>query len=104
MFSNKLSSKSVLMGSRKSHAGLLDRGLGEASTITFSTSIFLLKYRFIPRTRGRARTSAARDFLKAIVAMLEMKTKDALISKRKIWGCFYTFFVRDFVACSLRAL
>ena len=43
----------------------------------------LLKNRFIPRTRGRARMRTARDFLKAIVAMLELETNDALISKRR---------------------
>ena len=84
------------MGSRKSHAAFLRTWLGEAA-IMVSTSTFSLKNRFIPRTRGRARTRAARDFLKAIVAMLVLKTNDALISKRKIWGCFYTFFCERFV-------
>ena len=58
-----------------------------------STSTFMLKNRFIPRTRGRARTRAARDFLKTIEAIPELETNDALNSKRKM--SFIPFFVGD---------
>ena len=56
---------------------------GEAA-IMVSPSTFLLKNMLIPRTRGRARTRAAKDFLKTIEATVKLETIDALISKRKI--------------------
>ena len=42
-----------------------------------STSTFLSKNRFVPRTRAKAlaRTRTARDFLKTIVAILELETR-----------------------------
>ena len=42
-----------------------------------STSTFLSKIRFVPRARAKVRTRTARDFLKTIVAILELETRDA---------------------------
>ena len=70
--SNRLLIKSFLMGSKKSHAGFVDRFAGEAATTVVSTLTLLRKYRFVPKTRGSAKTRAARDFLKAIGAVLDL--------------------------------
>ena len=51
--------------------------------------IFSLKNRLIPRTRGRARTRAARDLLKTILAVFELETNAAFQSDKCI--LFYTF-------------
>ena len=53
--------------------------LAKLQWFMFSTSTFLLKNKFIPRAKGRARTRAARDFLKTIVAILELETWGAMI-------------------------
>ena len=61
------------MGSRKSHAEF--RLLGKATSKNHDQQINILaENRFIPRMRGRAKTRAARDFLKTIVAsILELR-------------------------------
>ena len=72
--------------------------LAKLQWFTFSKSTFLLKNRFIPRARGRARTRAARYFLKAIVAILELEASDASIRSERY--LLYPFCER-FVDCVL---
>ena len=72
--------------------------LAKLQWFTFSTSTFLLKNRFIPRARGRAKTRAARYFLKAIVAILELEASDASIRSERY--LLYPFCER-FVDCVL---
>ena len=82
-FSNRLSSKSCLMGWRKSHAEF-SRLAGEAAIMVSTSTLKLLNYRFIPTTKGSAKTRAASDFLKAIGAVPGLETKDAMIQKNAI--------------------
>ena len=96
---NRFSSKSFLMGSRKAHSVLIDiicRLTGEAAIMVSTSTLKLLNYSFIPTTKGRAKTKAARDFLKAIGAAPGWK-------RRMLWfkktlslarSGFYTFSVR----------
>ena len=97
---NRFSIKSALMGSRKAHSAFTARLEGKPAT-TMSIWVFSLENRLIPRTRGRARTRAARDFLKAILAVFELETNAAFQSDRCIF--FYTFSVIYLAAHRIRS-
>ena len=52
---------------------------------------FCRRIGFIPRARGRARRRAARDFLKTIVAMHKLETRDALTLELEMQLLLYIF-------------